>query len=68
MNMTREEMQEQLMKMPVIEEASDWPVESYQELLSDRDRLHNIYIAQTIEISKLKQNLTAITNGITYNK
>ena len=66
--MTREEMQEQLMKMPVIEEASDWPVESYQELLSDRDRLHNIYIAQTIEISKLKQNLTAITNGITYNK
>jgi len=35
----------------------DGTVETYQELQSDRDRLHNIYIQQTIEINKLKGEL-----------
>jgi len=35
----------------------DGTVETYQELKSDRDRLHNIYIRQTIEINKLKGEL-----------
>ena len=35
----------------------DGTVETYQELKSDRDRLHNIYIQQTIEINKLKGKL-----------
>ena len=35
----------------------DGTVETYQELKSDRDRLHNIYIKQTIEINKLKGEL-----------
>ena len=52
--MTRKELQEQLMKMPVLD---DGTVETYQELKSDRDRLHNIYIQQTIEINKLKGEL-----------
>ena len=52
--MNRKQLQEQLMKMPVLD---DGTVETYQELQSDRDRLHNIYLAQTIEISKLKAKL-----------
>ena len=35
----------------------DGTVETLQELKSDRDRLHNIYIQQTIEINKLKGEL-----------
>jgi len=35
----------------------DGTVETYQELKNDRDRLHNIYIQQTIEINKLKGEL-----------
>ena len=37
---------------------NDGTLETYQEVSSDRDRLHNIYIAQTIEISKLKDEIT----------
>ena len=52
--MNRKKLQEQLMKMPVLD---DGTVETYEELKNDRDRLHNIYIQQTIEINKLKGEL-----------
>jgi hypothetical protein len=36
---------------------NDGTIETYQEVSSDRDRLHNIYIRQTVEINKLKGEL-----------
>ena len=53
--MNRKQLQEQLMKMPVLD---DGTVETYEELKNDRDRLHNIYIQQTFEINKLKGELS----------
>ena len=46
-----------LNKNKIMNILDDGTVETYQELQSDRDRLHNIYLAQTIEISKLKAKL-----------
>jgi len=58
--MNRKKLQEQLMKMPVLD---DGTVETLQELTNDRDRLHNIYIQQTIEINKLKVELNNVDLG-----
>lgn len=43
----------------------DGTVETYQELKSDRDRLHNIYIQQSLEIRDLRARLKEVNNLIT---
>ncbi len=43
----------------------DGTVETLQELKSDRDRLHNIYIQQSLEIRDLRARLKEVNNLIT---
>ena len=43
----------------------DGTVETYQELKSDRDRLHNIYIQQSLEIRDLRARLKEVNYLIT---
>ncbi len=43
----------------------DGTVETYQELKSDRDRLHNIYIQQSLEIRDLRARLKEVNSLIT---
>ena len=43
----------------------DGTVETLQELKSDRDRLHNIYIQQSLEIRDLRARLKEVNYLIT---
>ena len=43
----------------------DGTVETYQELKSDRDRLHNIYIQQSLEIRDLRARLKEVNYLLT---
>jgi len=43
----------------------DGTIETYQELKSDRDRLHNIYIQQSLEIRDLRARLKEVNYLLT---
>jgi len=52
-------------KNKIMNKLDDGTVETYQELKSDRDRLHNIYIQQSLEIRDLRARLKEVNNLIT---